>query len=108
MLMVFVQLNQLNHKKNSLSRKKMKKMKKNEDYISGRRMLIWAPGKCVKLYSLSFPHAHSGIMESLAVPDRMEILPFHWLTNRLTAAKPCPLPSSAYRDAPWISASSKE
>jgi len=52
-------------------------MKKNEDYISGRRILIWAPGKCDKLYSFSFPHAHSGIMESFAVPERMEILPFH-------------------------------
>ena len=71
-------------------------------------MLIWAPGKCFNLYSFFFPQAHSGMMESLAVPDRIESLPFHWLTNLLTAANPCPLPSSAYRDAPLSRAFSME
>jgi hypothetical protein len=40
-------------------------------------MFICEPGKYESLVSFSFPHDHSGIIESLAVPERMEILPFH-------------------------------
>src|SRR3972149_4827516 len=60
------------YKRNHLSNKI-----KNEAHISGRRMLIWAPGNWVRLSSFSRPHAHVGIIENFAVPERMESLPFH-------------------------------
>ena len=45
--------------------------------LHGRRMFIWVPGKWVRFVSFSFPRAQSGMIESLAVPERMESLPFH-------------------------------
>src|SRR3989304_8006649 len=68
-----VQLNQLNQKNEWLSRKKWGYV----DHISGRRILICEPGKLARLVSFSFPRAHAGMMENLAVPERIESLPFH-------------------------------
>ena len=47
------------------------------DQVSGRRILICEPGKSARLDSFSFPRAHAGIIENLAVSERMESLPFH-------------------------------
>lgn len=56
--------------------------------ISGSIMLIWAPGKKVRFLSRFFPFDQSGMMESLAVPERIESFPFHSVTKRRTAARP--------------------
>jgi len=39
-------------------------------------MLTCEPGKYARLNSFSLPQTHLGIIESLAVPERIEILPF--------------------------------
>jgi len=46
-------------------------------FIEKHTALICAPGKKVRPASLSFPHVHSGIKDSFAVPDLMESLPLH-------------------------------
>jgi hypothetical protein len=44
-------------------------------------------GEISKILFFRFPADHSGIIESLAVPERMDSLPCRRFTNRLTADK---------------------
>ena len=44
---------------------------------AGSMMLIWLPGKAISPRACSLPLAQGGMMESLAVPERIESLPFH-------------------------------